>query len=101
MNKTIAGWPNHLGFDNQTVFGSQWVANMENLHELVVRELEAVGRDGWPPIADATGVSIHTIIKIANGEIESPRYATLEPLVRYFRPGLFGPPAAAPSHENA
>lgn len=70
---------------------------MENLHEMVVRELEKVGRDEWPQIASATGVSVHTIIKVANGEIASPRYATLEPLVRYFRPDLFGPPAVVAS----
>jgi hypothetical protein len=74
---------------------------MENLHELVVRELEIAGRDAWQGIADATGVSVHTIIKVANGEIVSPRYATLEPLVRYFRPKLFGPPTVTPSRENA
>ena len=70
---------------------------MENLHELVVRELEKVGREHWPQVAGATGISVHTIIKVANGDIVSPRYTTLEPLVRYFRPDIFGPPERHPA----
>lgn len=67
------------------------VAYMENLHELVVHHLNEAGRPAWQAIADATGVPVHTIIKIANGETASPRYATLEPLVKHFRPDIFGP----------
>jgi len=64
---------------------------MENLHDLVVQGLEKAGRDAFSTIADRTGISVHTIIKIANGTIKSPRYETLEPLVRHFRPDIFGP----------
>lgn len=74
---------------------------MENLHELVVRELEKAGRDEWARIASATGVSVHTIIKVATREIASPRYTTLEPLVRYFRPELFGPVVPVPERGAA
>lgn len=60
------------------------MAAMENLHQLVVRELTALGRSRWQSVADATGVPVHTIIKIGTGVTEDPRYGTLRPLAEYF-----------------
>jgi len=58
---------------------------MENLHDFVVRRLNELGRPEWQAVADATDVSVHTIIKIAKREIVSPRYDKIEPLVHYLR----------------
>jgi hypothetical protein len=58
---------------------------MENLHDFVVRRLNEIGRSEWKSVAEATDVSIHTIIKIATREIVSPRYDKLDPLARHLR----------------
>jgi hypothetical protein len=58
---------------------------MQDLHEYVVDSLNTVGKDGWEAVAAKSGVSVHTIIKVAKREIESPRWHTLAPLVKHFR----------------
>jgi transcriptional regulator with XRE-family HTH domain len=57
---------------------------MDNIHDFVVQELERRGKDGWQEVADATNVSVHTIIKVARRHTKFPRYATLQPLAAYF-----------------
>jgi len=53
-------------------------------HAFVVRSLQAVGKEEWPAIAEATDVSYHTIIKIANETTLDPRINTVGPLFDYF-----------------
>ena len=57
---------------------------MQDMHAFVVRSLQAAGKEKWPEIAEATAISVHTIIKVARGHTVSPRYCTLAPLVEHF-----------------
>ena len=50
----------------------------------VVSELQAVKRHGWPQVAIDTGLSVHTIIKIAKGIIKSPGVDHIQILYDYF-----------------
>ena len=50
----------------------------------VVSELQAVTRHGWPQVAQETGLSVHTIIKIAKGIIKSPGVDHIQVLYDYF-----------------
>jgi hypothetical protein len=57
---------------------------MQDIHDFVVRSLEAAGKEKWPEIAEATDISVHTIIKVARRQTISPRYKTLAPLAKHF-----------------
>lgn len=57
---------------------------MESIHQYVLAELERV-RPRWESVAAGSGLSISTIKKIANGEIEYPRVDKVEALAKYFR----------------
>lgn len=56
----------------------------QSLHAFVIAQLhEAKGT--WPVIAEATGVSIRTIQKIASGDIADPGVSHIEKLAGHFR----------------
>jgi hypothetical protein len=74
---------------------------MENLHDFVVRRLNEIGRAEWQSVADATDVSVHTIIKIAKREIVSPRYDKLDPLAQHLRERIDRQPTADPAPQQA
>lgn len=42
-------------------------------------------RGTWPEIAKVTGISVHKIRKIAQGQHKNPRLDKLEKLERYFK----------------
>lgn len=54
------------------------------MHAFVISRLHAT-KGSWPAIAEATGVSIRTIQKIASGEIEDPGVSHIEKLAGHFR----------------
>jgi transcriptional regulator with XRE-family HTH domain len=56
----------------------------ESILDFVRQSLNAC-RGTWPEVADVTGVSVHAIRKIAQGQHDSPRLDKLEKLARYFR----------------
>lgn len=56
----------------------------QSLHEFVVAKLQEA-KGTWPSIADEADMSLRTIQKIANGEIEDPGVSHIEKLARYFR----------------
>lgn len=57
---------------------------IQTFKSFVVSELQAVTRHGWPQVAQDTGLSIHTIIKIAKGIIKSPGVDHIQTLYDYF-----------------
>lgn len=54
-----------------------------SMYESVMADLEAT-KYRWPLIAEATGVSIRTIRKIASREIKDPGVSHIEKLAAYF-----------------
>lgn len=56
---------------------------MESIHEYVLERL-AQSKKQWDIVAKGSGVSIRTIEKIANREIEFPRVDKVEKLASYF-----------------
>lgn len=52
----------------------------------VVQKLMADGKDRWPAVSEKTGVPVDTIIKVARGHTKNPRYQTLAPLIKHYRP---------------
>lgn len=50
-----------------------------------VRQSLRACRGTWPEVADVTGISVHAIRKIAQGQHDNPRLEKLEKLARYFR----------------
>ena len=56
----------------------------QTFKSFVVDELQAVTRHGWPQVAQDTGLSVHTIIKIARGIIKSPGVDHIQILYDYF-----------------
>lgn len=56
----------------------------QSMHAFVISRLQAA-KGNWPAIAEATGVSIRTIQKIASGEIEDPGVSHIEKLAGHFR----------------
>ena len=57
---------------------------IQTFKSFVVDELQAVTRHGWPQVAQDTGLSVHTIIKIARGIIKSPGVDHVQILCDYF-----------------
>ena len=57
---------------------------IQTFKSFVVDELQAVTRHGWPQVAQDTGLSVHTIIKIAKGIIKSPGVDHIQILYDYF-----------------
>ena len=56
----------------------------QTFKSFVVDELQAVTRHGWPQVAQDTGLSVHTIIKVARGIIKSPGVDHIQILYDYF-----------------
>lgn len=56
----------------------------QSLHEFVISQLQDT-KGTWPAIAEATGVSLRTMQKIANGEIADPGVSHIEKLANHFR----------------
>ena len=57
---------------------------IQTFKSFVVDELQALTRHGWPEVAQETGLSVHTIIKIARGIIKSPGVDHIQILYDYF-----------------
>lgn len=53
--------------------------------DYVIERLKADGKDRWPEVAEKTGVSVHTLIKVARGQTINPRFRTIEPVSKYYR----------------
>lgn len=51
----------------------------------VVTRLKAEGKEQWGAVAEATGIPLNTLIKVARGYTKHPRYQTLRPLVEHYR----------------
>ena len=51
----------------------------------VKERLLADGKEKWDAIAEETGVSVHTIIKVARGQTKNPRFHTIDPLTKHYR----------------
>lgn len=56
----------------------------QSLYDFVISRLQDA-KGTWPEIAEATGVSIRTIQKIASGEIADPGVSHIEKLAAHFR----------------
>lgn len=56
----------------------------ESLYDFVMKGLQGT-KGQWPAVAEATGVSVRTISKIARREIEDPGISHVEKLAKYFR----------------
>jgi transcriptional regulator with XRE-family HTH domain len=56
----------------------------ESIYEFVMQGLQA-SKGKWPAVAEASGVSLRTISKIARKEIENPGISNVEKLANYFR----------------
>lgn len=57
-----------------------------SIHEYVVERLWSV-KGKWDAVAEATGMPLSTIKKIARREVKDPRVSNVEKLARYFRKG--------------
>lgn len=57
---------------------------MDDLSYVQLR-LMADGKDKWPVVASKTGISVHTIIKVARQQTKNPRFYTIAPLTQYYR----------------
>lgn len=53
--------------------------------QYVQTRLMADGKEKWPMVAAKTGVSVHTIIKVACQYTKNPTFYTIDPLVKYYR----------------
>ena len=51
--------------------------------QYVVKKLDAA-KGKWREISIDSGVSYHTLTKVAQGRVKNPRIATVEALARYF-----------------
>lgn len=65
------------------------------MYQFVLDQLEE-SKGTWPAIAEATGISRSTIVKIARQEVSNPGVTYIERLAAYFRSRPA--PAAVDSH---
>lgn len=56
----------------------------ESIFQFVRDELEAI-KPRWEDVADATGIPLATVIKIARGYTENPGVKHIEAIADYFR----------------
>lgn len=57
---------------------------MEPILDYLKRRLKEAGPQRWPAIAAETGCSVHTMRKVAYGDIENPGVKTMQPLIDLF-----------------
>ncbi len=71
-------------------------STIEPILTFVRRRLEET-RGDWMEVSRVSGVPYHTLTKIAQGQVENPRIATVQRLVDYFNGQL----AHAPTEQAA
>jgi transcriptional regulator with XRE-family HTH domain len=70
-------------FDGESLGPGPLTDGLENPLYAKVRTLLAARRGQWTVIARESGVTYHTLVRIANGYVVSPGYPKLAALARY------------------